>query len=483
MRPTRGRNVSRSSTSAANRIKYPYSPQGESTRSIFWTSQPQVFPLWLAGLIALAGDVETNPGPIIDRKRHTTSYLYDPQENPPFLYSIDPDEDPPFLHSIDPPLTNSTQQIHPPNLTPQPDSQENNSPNPLSQHNPTNQTNAPPRHTPHQYTTQNSPPNFTSQNNTSHLTTNKSTQQYNTTQYTHHSASENIPPHLTPHGFTQTPLHLTPRRLTYTPLHLTPKRPTHTPPHLTPHRLTYTPSHLTSNRSTHTSPHLIQHRPIHTPSHLTPHRPIHTPSHLTPHRPTHTPPQLTSHRPTQLTDPPILTPHSTNSSSTDKNQKAPTTKNSKLKILQININGLSNKIKELELLIHDVKADIVTVQETKLTQNSKTPKILNYTSIRKDRTYNKGGGLIIYVKNNITFTNNNIPQIINQNFIELQLITLHLTPKKQIQIANIYIPPSNTTNQNQTNEDNDIKQCINYITSTPNSIITGDINAHSTLWY
>ena len=57
-----------------------------------------------------------------------------------------------------------------------------------------------------------------------------------------------------------------------------------------------------------------------------------------------------------------------------------------------------------------------------------------------------------------------------------------MTPTKKFQIANIYIPPSNTTNQNQTNEDNDITQCLNHITSTPNSILTGDINAHSTLW-
>ena len=36
-------------------------------------------------------------------------------------------------------------------------------------------------------------------------------------------------------------------------------------------------------------------------------------------------------------------------------------------ILQVNINGLRNKLEELKLLIHDTYADIITIQETKLT--------------------------------------------------------------------------------------------------------------------
>ena len=231
------------------------------------------------------------------------------------------------------------------------------------------------------------------------------------------------------------------------------------------------------------------------PPKLTPHKTTsqNNPPHLTPQinpfRPTiqNYTPHLTVNRSPQQSNPPTLTPQQQNNTKQHNEINPATIKNqtdkvdSKLKILQINLNGISNKIKELELLIHDTKADIITIQETKLTSNSKTPKINNYTEIRKDRTYNKGGGLLTYIKNNITFTNDKIPQNINQKLIEIQLVTIHLTPKK-FQIANIYIPPSNTTNQNQTNEDNDITQCLNHITSTPNSILTGDINAHSTLW-
>ena len=47
-----------------------------------------------------------------------------------------------------------------------------------------------------------------------------------------------------------------------------------------------------------------------------------------------------------------------------------------------------------ELLIHDTHADIITIQETKLTPKAKTPKIHNFTSVRTDRLHKAGGGLI-----------------------------------------------------------------------------------------
>ena len=66
-------------------------------------------------------------------------------------------------------------------------------------------------------------------------------------------------------------------------------------------------------------------------------------------------------------------------------------------ILQVNINGLRNKLEELKLLIHDTHADIITIQETKLTPKAKTPKIHNFTSVRTDRLHKAGGGLITLI--------------------------------------------------------------------------------------
>ena len=45
----------------------------------------------------------------------------------------------------------------------------------------------------------------------------------------------------------------------------------------------------------------------------------------------------------------------------------------------------------------------------------------------------------------------------------------------------MYIPPGDSTSTNYNIADTDIPHCIQYITNIPHSILTGDVNAHSTL--
>ena len=104
---------------------------------------------------------------------------------------------------------------------------------------------------------------------------------------------------------------------------------------------------------------------------------------------------------------------------------------------------LRNKLEELKLLIHDTHADIITIQETKLTPKAKTPKIHNFTSVRTDRLHKAGGGVITLIRDNITFTTTDIPSTINTHNIELQMVKVHINNTKHI----------------------------------------GDVNAHSTLWH
>ena len=152
-------------------------------------------------------------------------------------------------------------------------------------------------------------------------------------------------------------------------------------------------------------------------------------------------------------------------------------------ILQVNINGLRNKLEELKLLIHDTHADIITIQETKLTPKAKTPKIHSFTSVRTDRLHKAGGGLITLIRDNIAFTTTNIRSTINTHNIELQMVKVHINNTKHITIANIYIPPRDTTSTHYKTADTDIQHCIQYITNIPHSVLTGDVNAHSTLWH
>ena len=84
-----------------------------------------------------------------------------------------------------------------------------------------------------------------------------------------------------------------------------------------------------------------------------------------------------------------------------------------------------------------------------------------------------GGGLIILITDNITFTTRNIPSTINIHKTELQMVKVHINNTKHITIANMYISPRDSISTHYKTADTDI----------PHSVITGDVNAHSALWY
>ena len=176
----------------------------------------------------------------------------------------------------------------------------------------------------------------------------------------------------------------------------------------------------------------------------------------------------------------ILTAHTANTTSTQK----PSSNNERnLIILQVNINGINNKLEELKTLIKNTYADIITIQETKLTSKSNTPKVPTYTTVRANRPHKSGGGLIMLIRDNITFTPTDIPSTINTHNIELQMVKVHLNNTKHITIANVYIPPRHSTSTHYKTADKDIQHCIQHITTIPHSVLTGDVNAHSSLWH
>ena len=152
-------------------------------------------------------------------------------------------------------------------------------------------------------------------------------------------------------------------------------------------------------------------------------------------------------------------------------------------ILQVNINGIKNKLEELKLLIHDTHAYIITIQETKLTPKENTLKVHNFTTVRADRLHKAGGGLIILIRDNITFTTTDIPSTSKTHNTELQMVKVHTNNTKHIIIANMYIPLRDSTSTHYKTADTDIQHGIQYITTIPHSVLTGDVNAHSTLWH
>ena len=84
-----------------------------------------------------------------------------------------------------------------------------------------------------------------------------------------------------------------------------------------------------------------------------------------------------------------------------------------MKIAHLNINGLRNKIDLLKAELFDY--DIICVSETKLSDTVETPNLeidAFNQPIRRDRRFNNGGGLLVYIKNNICFKR--CPDIENQ---------------------------------------------------------------------
>ena len=107
------------------------------------------------------------------------------------------------------------------------------------------------------------------------------------------------------------------------------------------------------------------------------------------------------------------------------------------KVLQLNANGICNKTDEIQQLIKNTQADVITIQETKLNQSHKTPNIPQLTP--RDCTHKQGGGLLPYIKNSINFSQLNTS---NTFSIELQIIKIHLSAAQKLHIANMYIAPS-----------------------------------------
>ena len=73
-------------------------------------------------------------------------------------------------------------------------------------------------------------------------------------------------------------------------------------------------------------------------------------------------------------------------------------------ILQFNANGIGNKQVELGDFLERHEVKVVVIQESKLTINSRTPNIQNFTTVRKDRDQGQGGGLLRLIHKSINLS-------------------------------------------------------------------------------
>lgn len=158
----------------------------------------------------------------------------------------------------------------------------------------------------------------------------------------------------------------------------------------------------------------------------------------------------------------------------------------KLQIMQWNCDAFLSKAVEFKSFLIENKVDIFVIQETKLIPADKVPTIKGYTVKRKDRTQpkgkekNRGGGLLVGVKDTIPFKLVNIEiRPANDKISEWMSIEIPTKGNQKIRITNIYVPPIRTGEYGAQRDD------VFNTDKWPNKrcdLILGDVNAHSPLW-
>ena len=145
-------------------------------------------------------------------------------------------------------------------------------------------------------------------------------------------------------------------------------------------------------------------------------------------------------------------------------------------LLQFNCNGIFKAKAELLNFLNKYQVKVACIQETKLTQRSKSPLFQNYNVIRKDRPRGGGGGLAILVHHTVRFTD--IDTSFMQNDLTLEIMGIQASINNtEINIFNVYIPPASSCPPGYTS---DLSPILSY--SDSDTFILGDLNAHHESW-
>ena len=148
-----------------------------------------------------------------------------------------------------------------------------------------------------------------------------------------------------------------------------------------------------------------------------------------------------------------------------------------LRLMQWNANGISGKITELLTFLHSNNVNTAVIQETKLTNNTKPLIASGWAAARLDRHKNKGGGLLMLIKDMIPFVDNTaaLPRSADPH-LEQQGISITMPNRQQLHIHNIYIPPRSSCSAGHN------ASIAHLLSNNEMSLIVGDINAHHFRW-
>ena len=152
---------------------------------------------------------------------------------------------------------------------------------------------------------------------------------------------------------------------------------------------------------------------------------------------------------------------------------------SNLKCWYLNARSIRNKKDTFLAEIKTVQPDIVAVTETWLNTNNKDfvgeYTITGYNLLNHDRLHKRGGGTLLYIKNDIKFVETS-KHILNNNY-EMIFIDILLNNNKKVVFGVVYRPPK----QNELQDIDMFQEISNHIKSNE-TVIVGDFNYPGINW-
>jgi len=144
-----------------------------------------------------------------------------------------------------------------------------------------------------------------------------------------------------------------------------------------------------------------------------------------------------------------------------------------LKICHINIRGLQGKFDEISNLLTHYKIDILTLNELFINNTKSKFDIPRFTFLRKDRHAGTGGGVGMFIRNELDFQRK---QTFENKEIESIFVEIYQKKSKPFTIGTIYRPPDSSkylSKDFDTTLSNKLKDMENL---NEEIIILGDLN-------
>ncbi len=150
-----------------------------------------------------------------------------------------------------------------------------------------------------------------------------------------------------------------------------------------------------------------------------------------------------------------------------------------LKLLYLNGRSILRKMDELKIVVEKGKYDFVAITETWLNNEVHNALIAlpGYNTIRQDREQKRGGGVLVYIRECLTFKQ---IRILNPEYSEIIWCEVNLGKTRNLILGCTYRAPNCTESENKTLYSKIRDVCLSHPNST--ILLTGDFNLPKIDW-